>query len=110
MEPLRKKKDFQAVFQNGKRFFSPYAAVIFMFRSDTKVRAGIVVGVKTAKKAVARNRIRRKTREAFRAVLSERPLARGMDIVFLPKLSVADAPFSALKSALATLIANISNS
>lgn len=80
-----------------------------MFRPGAETRVGIVVGVKIAKKAVIRNRIRRRTREALRVALREHPLARGLDIVVLPKLSVADAPFTVLKSALAILIAKISN-
>lgn len=70
---------------------------------------GIIVGVKTAKKAVVRNRIRRRIREALRAAFQERPLARGMDIVVLPKVNVLDAPFEALKKEIAELISRMTN-
>lgn len=78
-------------------------------RTDRVVRVGIVIGVKTAKKAVARNRIRRRTREALRVVLQEHPLVQGIDMIILPKTTALEAPFEMLKEEMVNMISKISN-
>lgn len=102
IKPLRKKKDFEAVFRHGKRFFLAHVALIMAPNDLGLVRAGVIVGVKISKRAVVRNRARRRAREALRTLFLEedaplRPLESGLDIILLPKQSSLAAPVISIK-------------
>lgn len=105
---LLKHADFQRVYQNGKRHFSGNMTVFYLGQ-DTPVgpRVGFTVG-RVLGKAVDRNRIRRRTREAVRAnlvALSEGPVA--VDVVINPKRSVLQVEFRELTQEVAGAFAVI---
>lgn len=79
---LKKQADFGRLFQKGKRAFSPSLTIIY--RPSKKMTMGISVG-KRHGKSVARNRIKRLLREAFRSV---QPKMSGVyNILLIPKVS-----------------------
>lgn len=78
---LKKQSDFQKLFTNGKRLFSPSLTMIV--KPAKRTTMGISVGKKHGK-AVCRNRIKRLIREAFR--LSMDGMQGQYAIVFLPKV------------------------
>lgn len=83
---LKKKKDFEKVFNDGQTIKSD----IFFLKTlpnDQKVnRIGFVVSKKIDKRAVIRNKVKRRLREAIKGFLSQ--LKTGQDYIFiaLPKI------------------------
>lgn len=76
---LRHPKNFQALYRQGKRFFSPHWILISSTNSLGYARLGITVPKKTAKLAVERNRLKRLSREVFRSQQGRLP---AVDLLF----------------------------
>lgn len=99
---LKKDKDFKRIFQAGK-LVSGEAFVIRVVGNDEKVtRFGIICGLKLSKKAVVRNRLRRRFGEAIRKLFKN--IRSGYDVVILPK-NAADISQEALISDLTSAFA-----
>lgn len=79
---LRKNADFQKVFDNGKSSSDATLVLYGLPNGLPHTRVGITVGKKFGP-AVARNRYKRRLREAFR--LSQHELPPGRDYVLLPR-------------------------
>jgi ribonuclease P protein component len=95
---LRKRKDFDVVFQEGQVL----ANRLLVFRSVPNQLPHNRYGFVTSKrvgKAVARNRVRRRLREAVRS-LAARP---GWDVVVSARARAAEADFHELKKAVVSL-------
>jgi len=98
---LKKNCEFQHVFQMGKTKGSGIL-VVFVAPNELNVnRLGIPVSKKMGK-AVRRNLLRRRIKEAFRAF--EQNLVGGHDIVILPKPDLATASFAETKKTLMYLM------
>lgn len=89
-ERLRRRSEFSALFQSGKRIHSEYLTVILSTNTSDVRRLGLVVGKKVGKAAVRRNRMKRLLREFFR--LNKHRLPASQDI-----LIVARKDFSFMK-------------
>lgn len=84
---LLKHADFERVYQQGRRHFSPSMTVFFLEREiGGGPRVGLTVG-KVLGGAVTRNRIKRRMREAIRRHLM--PLTANVDVVINPKKSAS---------------------
>jgi ribonuclease P protein component len=82
---LLRHADFERVYQQGRRHFSPSMTVFFLEReSGEGPRVGLTVG-KVLGNAVTRNRIKRRMREALRKNFG--PLSAKVDVVINPKKS-----------------------
>lgn len=79
---LKKEKDFNLVFNKGKRLFTRNLTVVF-FPSNS-LKAGFAVSKKHGK-SVQRNRIKRLLRESFRSFMPE--LRQNFFFVFIPKVT-----------------------
>ena len=79
---LKKQADFQKLFKQGKRAFSP--SLTMVYRASEATRMGISIGKKHGK-SVQRNRIKRLIREAFRSAQGE--MKGSYSIVLLPKVN-----------------------
>ncbi len=98
---LLKHADFQRVYRSGRRQFTGNMTVFFLRRSSgpeatgtgNAPRVGFTVG-KVLGGAVERNRIKRRMREAVR--LSAQACDGPIDVVFHPRKSVSNAPFTEL--------------
>jgi ribonuclease P protein component len=70
---LRQRRDFQAVYEGGKRYHGSDLTVIA--RPDSSLplpsRFGLSISVKVSKKAVIRNRLKRQIRAVIRELLAE---------------------------------------
>jgi len=100
---LRRSADYRRIYKEGSRFAGPLFAAFYQ-RSDPDQPAR--VGYTTTRpmgKAVIRNRIKRRLREAVRLRLPE--LAPGWDIIFHPRRAVLDAEFPRLSSEVGRLFA-----
>jgi ribonuclease P protein component len=99
---LRKHADYQRVYKAGRKQFGRQMAYFFALRdadaaarSDTDgPRVGLTVP-KALGKAVARNRIKRRLREAVRTALPA--LSGPVDVVLHPKRTVLDAEFALIQ-------------
>lgn len=102
---LLKHADFQAVYQQGRKYFSGNLAVFYRDRGD---HAGPRIGFTVSKAlggAVERNRIRRRLRAAVRRRLGR--LGRPVDVVLHPRKSVLDMEFVRLDAEIEDLFAVI---
>ena len=90
---LLRHSDFERVYKQGRRHFSSQMTVFYLRQGESGARIGFTVG-RVLGGAVARNRIRRRMREAVR--LERMRLTVPVDVVINPKKSVLTAPFQAL--------------
>jgi ribonuclease P protein component len=94
---LRKRVEFERVYQSGRRHFSRNLTVFFLRRAEETQSQGPRLGFTVSRAlggAVERNRIRRRMREAARLNLGALPLA--VDVVINPKKSALTAQFTNL--------------
>lgn len=87
---LRRKKDFDLVFQQGRKYDSPLFRLIVRRTTIPHIRLAIVVAKSVDKRAVMRNTIRRRIREWIRKSHEHTGLI-GRDIVFLVKKDITYA-------------------
>lgn len=90
---LLKHSDFERVYKQGRRHFSSHMTVFYLRQGEGEARIGFTVG-RVLGGAVARNRIRRRLREAVR--MERVRLKSPVSVVINPKKSVLKAPFAAL--------------
>lgn len=100
MEKLRKPQDFQRVYQEGRFLKSPLLVMHWLPNNET-TRIGISVSRKVGK-AVIRNRVKRRLREAIRHLREEIP--GGVDIIISARASAKDASFFDLQEVLRDLM------
>lgn len=108
---LRKHADYQRVYKSSRKQFARQMSYFFATRDTqdaaaSSPRVGLTVG-KVIGKAVDRNRIKRRMREAVRRNL---PLILGLpvDIVLHPKRSVIDLDFTVLEREIAQVFKIVS--
>jgi len=89
-ERIRRRSEFKALFESGKRIHTEYLTVIHCRNTSGVRRLGLVVGKRVGKTAVRRNRMKRLLREFFR--LNKHRLPASQDI-----LIVARKDFSFMK-------------
>ena len=96
-DALKKKKEFRYTYRVGKSTSHRLFAVIVAPRRGRDSRVGISVSKKQGN-SVQRNRIKRRLREAVTPLIPK--LRRGVNVIFVARDGVAEAPFSELCRAL----------
>jgi len=92
---LTENRRFRALYQRGKSYAAKTMAVyVLKNQLKTQNRLGITVSSKLGK-AVSRNRMRRRLKEAYR--LNEHRVRPGYDIVLVARHGSASVPFSRLE-------------
>ena len=96
---LRKHADYQRVYGASRRHTSGSMSYFYRMRENgggdpAVARVGLTTG-RVLGKAVERNRIRRRMREAVRAHLAELP--DGVDVVLHPRRKVLEMDFAGLE-------------
>ena len=79
---LKKEKDFNLVFNKGKRLYSNFLTLVYFPSKEIKV--GFAVSKKHGG-SVKRNRIKRLLRESFRSFMPD--LGKNFFFVFIPKVN-----------------------
>ena len=95
---LLKHADFERVYKQGRRHFSPHMTVFYLVQAtdasqEKRARVGFTVG-RVLGGAVERNLIKRRLREAVR--LRRSNLMHAVDIVINPKKSILTLEFAAV--------------
>ena len=106
---LLKHRDFEDVYQNGRRYSLPHFAAFYVLREpnqQTGVRVGFTVG-RVLGGAVERNRIRRRLREAVRLSFSAVPQQLTADVILQPRKSALLAGFEELRQQVAEALAAV---
>jgi ribonuclease P protein component len=92
-EHIRRRADFQRAYNQGVRVRGRYSTVFLLPTSLAFARLGIAATKKLGG-AVVRNRAKRLIREVFR----RNKIARGLDIVIVPRRELLDASLTALEA------------
>ena len=109
---LRKHADYQRVYQAGRKHSSPSMSYFFRLRAADELEpayAGPRIGLTAGRilgKAVDRNRIKRRMREAARANLALLP--QFVDVVLHPRRIVLTMDFVKLEREVAAVFSRIS--
>ena len=90
---LLRRNEFRRVYEEGKRRSAPLCTVFFLSNGLAQTRLGLTVPA-TVGKAVLRNRLKRRVREAFR--MNQGSIPGGWDIVVNPRRDAARVPFARL--------------
>jgi ribonuclease P protein component len=104
---LRRDADIRELFRSGRRLSVPPLTVVYRRTALEHPRYGVQVSRRTAKRAVTRNRIRRRVREAFRG-----PLAGwegGLDLMVLAGAEAATLPWDELAARCRRLVEQITH-
>lgn len=101
---IQKRADFLLAYESGAKTHGRFVVVFVRGNDREESRLGVTVTKKLGK-AVARNRVKRWVREAYRRCRLHPPVAgKRIDIVVNVKPSAADAPFREFSADLARTI------
>ena len=92
---VRNKRDFQRIQGGGRRLHGRNLLVLVCDSTVENSRLGLVVSRRVDKRAVVRNRIKRRLREIFR--LNHSRLLKPVDIVIVARREAALAEFSEIE-------------
>ena len=87
---IKKNKDFRLIYKRGKSSVTSVLAMYVRKNKNASNRIGITVSTKVGK-AVVRNRVRRRIREAYRK--NEMRFEQGFDIIFVSRVRAASVSF-----------------
>jgi ribonuclease P protein component len=98
MERLKKRRDFLKA-QKGRRANTGLFSVLALRKTKAPARVGFTVSKKVDTRAVKRNRIRRRLKEAVRLECADFGTARA-DFVVIARLDALTAEFSRIRTEL----------
>lgn len=89
---LRKKGDIDRVWKRGRTFVTPIFSLKYGQNKLPVSRFAVVVGTKVSKRAVVRNKIKRRIREAIRPLLPQ--LRPGVDVLCMARKGIEEKDFA----------------
>ena len=92
---LTKDKEFEKVFKTGRSSYGKLLGIKAVANELPDSRFGILVGIKVSKKAVERNKIKRRIREAIRARLEN--VKKGFDVVVITLPEILGKDYSEIE-------------
>jgi len=92
---LKRKKDFGRVFREGESFEEDFLFLKIKKNNSGRKRFGFIVSQKVSKKAVLRNKVKRRLREVIRKKLPA--IKSGIDGVLVAKKGAEKKDFSEIK-------------
>ena len=99
---LTKRTDFEKVARGSRPTHSKYLILKKSPNPNHKTKFGIVISTKVSKKAVVRNKIRRRIREVLRSNLSK--IKPDYKVILVVKNTVIDKDYQELKQDLETIL------
>jgi ribonuclease P protein component len=99
---LRHERDFAKLSVKGRPLYGPFCTMRAWKSGSVPSKIGFVASGKMFKKAVTRNLIRRRMREAFRPFLTSVP--DGYDLIFVGRPEVVKSDFAELRASIGHLI------
>jgi ribonuclease P protein component len=106
LQSLKRRSEFQHVFDQGRKFPSKYLILYFLPNDLGFSRLGLVVSRKVGN-AVTRNRVRRRIREIFRTADAANSL--NFDIVVVARSIAGDAEYQSLEKSILRAFAGSKN-
>ena len=97
---IKKNRDFRFLYRKGKSAVTPILAMYARKNKNSANRIGITVSTKVGK-AVVRNRVRRRIREAYR--INESRFNSGYDIIVVARVRASEVGFSEIEKSLLKL-------
>ncbi len=97
---LRKGEEFDTAYRKGTVTGGPLLALRRTPNGLEVTRWGFAVGKRLSKRAVVRNRTKRRLREAARVI----PVVPGYDVIVTARQGATEAPFAELRAALLALL------
>ena len=92
-ERIRRRADFQRVYQNGARLNARFSTIFFLSNGQDTGRLGIAATKKLGG-AVERNRAKRLIREVFR----RNKISAGFDVVVVPRRGLLETSLTILEA------------
>lgn len=97
LSSLRKDKDIERVFRSGRSAFDKFLGIKCRKNEEKTSRLAIIISAKISKKAVIRNKIRRRLKEITRKRLEKSSV--GYDLVLIALPPIVDKDFNELRDA-----------
>jgi len=88
---LKKRKDFEAVKKKGKLVSGPLFSLLVLKEKSAGPKFAFIVSKKIDKRAVVRNKIRRRLAEAVRQILPK--ISANLKVIFLARPRLKEAKF-----------------
>ena len=88
---LRRKKDFERVLRKGKGLKEDFLILKMVKNNSSQNRFGFIVGTKISKKAVLRNKLKRRLRELVRGKIEK--IKKGFDIILIAQSGLGNRDF-----------------
>lgn len=82
---LTRDKEFEKIFKQGKSSYDQFLGIKTVKNELNFNRYGVIVGVKVSKKAVERNKIKRRLREILKKYQEKLQLGYDLAVIVLPK-------------------------
>lgn len=99
---INKKKDFDEIFKKGKSIKDGFLIFKILENNSGKNRFGFIVSQKVAKKAVLRNKIKRRLRAVVGANMKN--IKNGADIVLIALPGIEKKEFSEIQSSISKIL------
>jgi ribonuclease P protein component len=110
LEVLRRRADFVALAQKGKKFVAPGLILQAMISPDPKVKSGLRYGLTASSKignAVVRNRARRRLRSLVQTLIKDHAML-GYDYVLIARAITGKRSYLALSQDLSNALRTLS--
>jgi ribonuclease P protein component len=102
IDSLRRKKEFRYTYRAGKTFGGRLLSLVYAKNRDTKPKIGFSVSKKIGN-SVARNRVKRRMREAVTPLIPE--IKGGVNVIFVAREAIREAPFLSIREAMRAQLA-----
>jgi ribonuclease P protein component len=95
---LKNSKNFDRVFHHGQRFGNRHFQFYYLKNRKSTNRLGIIVSKKVSKRAVVRNKVKRRIRASYQQEMGR--IAQGYDLIIIAKKRCAADPYQDLNRSL----------